>query len=78
MVLPWCVVAKISVSLDDELYQHVRDVAGGAGVSAWLAQAAAERLAAEALLAVAEDIAAATGGAYTETELAQAREWLPS
>jgi hypothetical protein len=56
----------------------VRDVAGGAGVSAWLAQAAAERLAAEALLAVAEDIAAATGGAYTETELAQAREWLPS
>ena len=34
-------MAKISVSLEDDLYQRVRDAAGPAGVSGWLAGAAA-------------------------------------
>ncbi len=71
-------MAKISVSLEDELYQHVRKAAGAQGVSAWLAAAAAARLRADALLAVAEEIAQETGGAFTEQELSEAREWLPS
>lgn len=77
----WCYhdgVTKISVSLDDELYQRVRDAAGPSGVSSWLAEAAASRLRAEALFAAAEEIADATGGPYTEAELSEAREWLPS
>jgi hypothetical protein len=71
-------MAKISVSLEDELYQHVRDAAGSSGVSGWLADAAAMRLRADALRMVAEDIAQSTGGAYTEHELDAARAWLPS
>jgi hypothetical protein len=71
-------MAKISVSLEDELYQRVRDAAGSDSVSGWLAGAAATRLRADAMRAVAEEIAAATGGAYTERELSEAREWLPS
>jgi hypothetical protein len=71
-------VAKISVSLDDELCERVRIAAGPAGVSGWLAEAASARLRAEALLVVAQEIAEATGGPYTEDELAGARGWLPS
>jgi hypothetical protein len=71
-------VAKISVSLDDSLYQRVRSAAGPAGVSNWLADAASAKLRADALLAVAREIADATGGAYSEDELAEARGWLPS
>jgi hypothetical protein len=71
-------VAKISVSLDDDLYQRVRDAAGSTGVSGWLADAAASRLRTDALRAVADEIAEATGGAYSERELSEAREWLPS
>lgn len=71
-------MAKISVSLDDELYRDVRDAAGAQGVSAWLAAAASARLRADALLAVAEEIAQETGGPFTEQELSEAREWLPS
>lgn len=71
-------VAKISVSLDDGLYDRVRDAAGPAGVSSWLADAASARLRADALLAVANEIAASTGGPYTEDELAEARGWLQS
>ena len=69
-------MAKISVSLDDELYERVRDAAGSAGVSGWLADAALARLRAEALSAVADDIADTTGGAYSEDELSEARGWL--
>jgi hypothetical protein len=69
-------MAKISVSLDDDLYERVRDAAGPGGVSGWLASAADARLRAEALAAVAAEIADSTGGAYTEGELAEAREWL--
>lgn len=71
-------MAKISVSLGDDLYRQVRDAAGPAGVSGWLAAAAAARLRAEALREVAEEIAQDTGGPYTERELDEARRWLPS
>lgn len=71
-------MAKISISLDDDLYARVRQASGPEGVSGWLAQAASARLRADALLAVAEEIANDTGGPYTDRELAQARQWLPS
>lgn len=71
-------MAKISVSLEDDLYQRVRDAAGADGVSGWLADAAATRLRADALRAVAGEIAASTGGPYTKAELSEARTWLPS
>jgi hypothetical protein len=71
-------VAKISISLDDELYRQVRQVAGRQGVSAWLAAAAASRLRAETLFAVANEIAEETGGPFTGPELDEARRWLRS
>jgi hypothetical protein len=71
-------MAKISVSLEDDLYQRVRDAAGADGVSGWLADAASTRLRADALRAAAEEIAASTGGPYTQQELSEARTWLPS
>jgi hypothetical protein len=70
-------MAKISVSLGDELYEQVRDAAGPSGVSGWLADAAAARLRSDTLYAVADEIAAATGGPFTEDELSEARKWLP-
>ncbi len=73
-----CDMAKISVSLDDDLYRRVREAAGREGVSGWLAQAASARLRAEILRAVADEIAQETGGPYTEQELSEARRWLPS
>jgi hypothetical protein len=71
-------MAKISVSLEDDLYQRVRDAAGPAGVSRWLADAAAKTLRSNTLYAVANEIAAETGGPFTEDELSEARRWLPS
>ncbi len=71
-------MAKISVSLEDELYRRVRAAAGSDGVSGWLAHAAATRLRTDAMRAVAQEIADASGGPYTERELSEAREWLPS
>jgi hypothetical protein len=71
-------MAKISVSLEDDLYRRVRDAAGSDGVSGWLADAAAARLRANALRAVADEIAEETGGPYTERELGEARKWLHS
>lgn len=71
-------MAKISVSLEDDLYQRVRDAAGADGVSGWLADAAARRLRREGLRAVADEIAAETGGPFTEDELSEARGWLHS
>jgi hypothetical protein len=71
-------MAKISVSLEDDLYQRVRDAAGSDGVSGWLADAATARLRAGALRVVAEEIAEETGGSYTERELNEAQKWLPS
>ncbi len=71
-------VAKISISIEDELYARVREASGSEGVSAWLAAAASERLRADALRAVAEEIASDTGGPFTDQELTEARRWLPS
>ncbi len=71
-------MAKISISLKEDLYQRVRDAAGPDGVSGWLASAATARLRADALRAISEEIAEATGGPYTAQELSKAREWLPS
>jgi hypothetical protein len=71
-------VTKISISLEDDLYGRVRDAAGPDGVSGWLAGAASARLRADALRAVSEEIAQATGGPYTAQELEEARRWLPS
>jgi len=71
-------MAKISVSLEDDLYQRVRDAAGPDGVSGWLAEAAATRLRSNTLYAVANEIAAETGGPFTEEELSEARRWLHS
>jgi len=71
-------MAKISVSIEDELYTRVRDAAGSVGVSGWLAEAATARLRSEVLRAIAEEIAASSGGPYTKRELDAAREWLPS
>ncbi len=71
-------VTKISVSMEDDLYRRVREAAGADGVSGWLAAAAAARLRAQALGAMAAEIAEATGGPYTEQELDEARKWLPS
>jgi hypothetical protein len=77
-VLPCGYMAKISVSLDDELYERVRASAGETGVSGWLAEAASSRLRAEVLLDVAEEIAHESGGPYSAEELDEARRWLPS
>jgi len=71
-------MTKISISLEDDLCQRVRDAAGPDGVSGWLAGAATARLRADGLRAVSEEIAEATGGPYTAQELSKAQEWLPS
>lgn len=71
-------MAKISVSIEDALYERVRAAAGPVGVSSWLADAATARLRSDALLAVSAEIAQTTGGPYTEAELSDARQWLPS
>lgn len=71
-------MTKISISLEDDLYQRVRDVAGPDGVSGWLAGAASARLRADTLRAISKEIAGATGGPYTAQELSEARQWLPS
>jgi hypothetical protein len=69
-------MAKISVSLDDELYRRVREAASPDGVSRWLADAAAARLRSNTLYSVANEIAAETGGPLTDDELSEARKWL--
>lgn len=71
-------MAKISVSLEDGLYKRVRDAAGPGGVSGWLADAASARLRSDTLYAVANEIAAETGGPLTDDELSEARRYLPS
>jgi hypothetical protein len=67
-------MTKISISLEDDLYRRVHDAAGPDGVSGWLAGAASARLRADALRAVSEEIAEATGSRYTAHELGEARE----
>lgn len=69
-------VAKISISIDDDLYRRVREAAGKEGVSAWLSAAADTRLRNDVLREVTEEIALETGGPFTEKELAEADKWL--
>lgn len=71
-------MAKISISLEDHLYDQIRDAAGQEGVSSWLAAAAAARLRREAILEVTDEIARERGRPFTEQELQEAREWLRS
>jgi hypothetical protein len=71
-------MAKISISIEDDLYRRVRNAAGSDGVSAWLAGAASARLRADVLRAIAAEVAEATGGPYTPRELERAKKWLPS
>jgi hypothetical protein len=70
-------MAKISVSLDDELLQAIRADAPAGNVSAWLSDAARRKLRVQALHAYAEEVEA-TSGPLTEQELEQARRWLSS
>lgn len=71
-------VAKISISLDDDIYQRVREVAGERGVSAWIAETAAARLRREVLREVVNEIVEETGRPITEREREEARRWLSS
>lgn len=69
-------VAKISISLDDDLYRQVREAAGNRGVSAWLAETAAARLRREVLRSVVDEIVQETGKPITEQDREEARRWL--
>lgn len=69
-------MAKISISMDDDLYRRVRAAAGQKGVSAWLSDLAAARLRSDVLHEVAEEIAMETGGPITEEEIEETRKWL--
>lgn len=69
-------MAKITIRLEEDLNQRVREAAGRRGISAWLADAAEARLRAEALHEVASEIAQETGGPFTEQEKEEARRWL--
>ncbi len=69
-------MAKISISLDDDLYQRLRTAAGEKGVSAWIAETAAARLRKEILREVANEIIEETGRPITEQEREEARRWL--
>lgn len=75
-VLPYRPMAKISISLDDKLYERIRLAAGNEGVSAWIAAVAAARLRKDVLREVAQEIAEETGGPFTEEERERARKWL--
>jgi predicted transcriptional regulator len=75
-VLPSLPMAKISISLDDDLYQRLRIAAGKKGVSAWLAETAAARLRREILRGVVDEIVEETGRPITEQEREEARRWL--
>lgn len=76
MVLP---MAKVSVSLDDELLAAIREQTepGEDTVSGWLADAAARKLRAQALHTYA-DAVEATSGPLTQAEVTEAQRWLSS
>lgn len=69
-------MTRITISLDDDLNQRVREAAGKRGISAWLAEVAEARLRGEVLHEVASEIAEETGGPFTEQEKEEARRWL--
>lgn len=65
----------IRVSLEDDLNESVCDAAGPSGVSHWLADAA--RFRSNTLYAVANEIAAETGGPLIDDEPGEARNGCP-
>ena len=72
-------VSKLTVSLDSEIAERARrDVADGKAksVSAWLNDAARDRMEDEDLATVLAELFAATGGPLTEAELTRARQRL--
>jgi hypothetical protein len=71
-------MAKISVSIDDDLLASIHEQTGPEGsVSGWLADAADRKLRAQALDAYADQVEATTGP-LTPAELTAARSWLSS
>ena len=71
-------MAKISVSIDDDLLASIREQTGQEGsVSGWLADAADRKLRTQALHAYADQVEAAAGP-LTPAELTEARSWLSS
>lgn len=72
-------VSKVTISLDSEIVERARrDVAEGKAksVSAWLNDAARDRVEDEDLATVLGELFAATGGPLTEAELTRARQRL--
>lgn len=71
---------RLTVTLPGDLVEEVRARAGRGGVSSWIAQAAAERLARERLAAAIAEYEAETGS-ITDEEIAAARArtaWQPT
>lgn len=70
----WMPAAKPTISLDPDLRDQIEAAASGAGVSfsAWLAEAARQRLRKERLLGLIAEWEA-EHGAFTEEERAEAR-----
>ena len=65
---PRMTVARLAISLDPALARSVRKAAGNEPTSAWLAEAARQRLRSEGLLAVVADWEQ-SHGEITESEL---------
>lgn len=71
---------RLTVTLPSELLEEVRARAGRGGVSSWIAQAAAERLARERLAAAIAEYEA-DAGLITDQDIAAARTrtaWQPA
>jgi hypothetical protein len=62
----------VTVSLPNDLHDRLTEVVGPRGLSAFLAEAAERMLNVRLTKLAADEIAAATGGPYTEQELAEA------
>jgi hypothetical protein len=71
---------RLTVTLPGDLVEEVRERAGRGGVSSWIAQAAAERLARERLAAAIAEYEA-DAGPITDEDIAAARArtaWQPT
>lgn len=71
---------RLTITLPSDLVDEVRRTAGRGGVSAWMAQAAAERLSRERLSAAIADYEA-EAGPITEQDIEAAKastQWRPA
>ena len=68
--------ATVTVSLPDSLVTTVREMAGHRGVSSFIGEAVEEHVRSVRLGELTAEIAANTGGPYTEDELAWAQRVL--